>query len=464
MPGLRKLTLDDLWTFKMMGNIALSPDGRHVAFVMHSSDKTKNDRQSAIYLLHLDDQGHAVDEARQLTSGVKNDSYPAWAPDSRRLLFISDREEEKNQLWLIDTDGGEARKLTSMLNGVSEAAWSPDGQWIAFTAAAAAKDDDEALTGRKPLNADEKKKREEEERIREHTITTIWYRLDGRGIFERFSQLFVMPAPANGTSDPAAIRRLTSGDFDHTLPAWTPDSSEIGVLCNRAADRDRSFVNDLWAISRETGEARCLSNGTLEIGAYVWSPDGSQAVLVGAQDIRVEGSSNAYLHLVPRVGGTIEILTADIDNHATIAAFAGYGMPGPYIPQWSADGDRVYFLVTERGCINVYRLDVAQKKAAPLTSGDQLTFFLALLPGEQGLLLAQGRPVQLWELYLLPLSDSGTSEPTRLTHLYKHQVDEIALSEPERIHYRGANGDEIEGSIATLCTLFMISGTVTTIS
>ncbi len=24
MPGLRKLTLDDLWTFKMMGNIALS--------------------------------------------------------------------------------------------------------------------------------------------------------------------------------------------------------------------------------------------------------------------------------------------------------------------------------------------------------------------------------------------------------------------------------------------------------
>jgi len=332
-----------------------------------------------------------------------------------------------------------------MLNGVSEAAWSPDGQWIAFTAAAAANDDDEELTGRKPLNADEKKRREEEERIRDHTITTIWYRLDGRGIFETFSQLFVMPAPGDGPADPPAIRRLTSGDFDHTLPSWTPDSREIGILCNRAADRDRSFVNDLWAISHETAEARCLTNGTLEIGAYAWSPDGSQAVVVGSQDIRIEGSSNAHLHLVSRAGGSIEDLTGDIDNHATIAAFAGYGLPGPYLPQWSAGGDQVYFLVTEYGCVNVYRLDVAQKKATPLTSGDQLTFFLALLPGEQGLLLAQGRPLQLWELYSLPLSDTGTGEPARLTHLYKHQVDEIALSEPQRIHYRGANSDEIEG-------------------
>ncbi len=48
MPVLRRLTLDDLWTFKWMGNIALSPDGRRVASVMHGSDKTKNDRQSAI--------------------------------------------------------------------------------------------------------------------------------------------------------------------------------------------------------------------------------------------------------------------------------------------------------------------------------------------------------------------------------------------------------------------------------
>ena len=444
MTTARKLTLDDLWTFKNIGSVALSPDGRRVAFVVHTTDKARDERQSAIWLLHLDEQGHAVGEGRQLTSGSKNDTNPTWAPDSRRLLFLSNREEERNQLWLIDTGGGEARKLTSMLNGVSEAAWSPDGQWIAFTAAVAPTDDDEVLMGRKTFTADERKQYEDRERFGSRTITRVWYRLDGRGILEKFNQVFVMPAPGDGPIDPATIHRLTSGDFDHLQLSWTPDSSEIGVLCNRADDRDRSLVTDLWAIARETTDARRVSDGSLEIAAYAWSPDGRWAVLAGAKDMRIEGCSNVHLYLVPCAGGDIEDMTADVDNHARVAASAGFGEPGPYRPQWSADVQRVYYLVTEHGSVNVYRLDVAQKRSTALTGGEQLTLFLGLLPDEQGLVLVQGQPLRLWELYLLPLRMTGAGELVRLTHMCDREVAEFAWSEPERIHYQGANGDEIE--------------------
>src|SRR5258708_5205133 len=264
-----------------MGNIALSPDGRRVAFVMQSTDKVSNENRSGILLLHLDEHGHAIGEPRQLTSGAKNDTNPVWSPDSHRLLFLSDREGNSNQLWLIDTNGGEAFKLTTMLHGVKEAAWSPDGQWIAFTATTAPTDEDDVLMGRKTLDESSKKKQEEEERIRLRTITTIFYRTDGIGILENFIHLFVMPAPNSAAApiDPFTLRRLTSGEFRYELPAWTPDSAEVGVLCNHNDSRYQSFVKDLWVVDRDTAEARCLTDGTLEIECYSWSPDGNSALL-----------------------------------------------------------------------------------------------------------------------------------------------------------------------------------------
>ncbi len=445
----RKLTADDLWSFKEMGNIALSPDGRRVAFTMFSLDKVKNERHGAIYLLKLDEQGQAVGEPRQLTSGLKNDTNPVWAPDSRRLLFLSDREEDKNQLWLINTDGGEARKLTNMFNGVSEAAWSPDGQWIAFTAMVSPTDDEELLTGRKTLDEAEKKKREEEERIRLRSTTKIWYRVDGRGFLEKFNQLFVMPAPVSDTDviDATTIRRLTMDEVDHNQPAWLPDSTEISVLRNLAEDRDRSEVADLWVVNRETAEARRITDGTLTVFSYAWSPDGRQVMLVASQDMRIEGSCIERLYLVSRGGGEIQNLTANVDNPVFPEASADFGLPGPYRPQWSPDGECVYFVLTELGCVNVYRMDLGSKSVKPVSVGEHLVYFLALFPDESGLLLVREMPLRPWELYSLLLVADGAGEPIQISHLYDDQLADLILSEPERIRYRGSNNDEIEGWI-----------------
>jgi dipeptidyl aminopeptidase/acylaminoacyl peptidase len=439
MTTSRNLTIDDLWTFKDVDTVALSPDGKRLAYVVHRLDKVKNEHQSAIWVLQLDEHGRAEGVARQLTSGIKNDSRPRWSPDSMRLLFLSDREEQTDQLWLIDADGGEASRLTNMLHGVREAAWSPDGQFVAFTALAASTDDDDLLIGRKTLSADEKMKREEEERIRFRTITRILYRWDGRGFFDKFTQLFVMPVPSADKIqvDPATIRCLTSGDFDHSGPSWTPDCTEIGVLCNRAENRDRSFINDLWAISCETGAARLLSEGTLEIESYSWSPDGKLAILVAAKDRRIEGSSNARLYLVSREGGCIQDMTAAIDNHVTPAAFNGYDPSAPYTPRWSSDSKRIYFLVTERACINCYQLDREENTVTALTSGERLFYNLSLLPGERGLVVAQALPLHLLEVYLLPLPVAGAGAMVQLTHVHDEQMDEFAWSKSERIHYRG---------------------------
>ncbi len=410
MSERRKFTLDDFWAIKYFGTIAVSPDGRHVAYVLQSSDKASNEDRSAIWLLQLDEDGQPIGQPRQLTNSLKSDSNPVWAPDSQSLLFLSNREGEKNQLWCIDTSGGEAYRLTNMLRGVSEAAWSPDRQWIAFTASTALDDDDDLLTGRKTESANEKKRREDDERIRLRTITSIYYRLDGRGLFDTFSHVFVMPAPAGDAvpSDPASIRHLTSGDIDHALPGWAPDSSAISALCNREESRHRSIeLNDFWLIDRASGEARCLTDHTLGIASYSWSPDGRSVVLVAAKDELIYGCSTPRLVLVAREDGSTETLTPAFDHETLPAAGGRFSAPGHYVPQWSADGRYLYFVATERGCAHIARLDMTTKAIAMLTSGEHLVFTLALLPNQRHLLITQEHAHHFSTIVALPETPSS---------------------------------------------------------
>lgn len=443
------ITIDDLWSMQTMGKITLSPDGRRVAFVMHRVDKARNAAASAIFLLQLDEHGVAVAHPRQLTSGTKSDTNPVWAPDSKRLLFLSNREES-NQLWLIDTDGGEACKLTTMSRGVSDAAWSPDGQWIAFTAPVAATDNDDQLTGQKALDETSKKSQAERERLQARAITDLWYRLDGRGLRENFTQLFVMPAPAteNPICDPATIRRLTSDRYDYLQPQWTPDSSEIGVLSDRAISR-WPLLNDLWVIHCETAGARLLTEGDLDILNYAWSPDGQSAVLVAAKDPSSAGFGNGRLYLVTRSGNVGDhrlCINPDFEHDAAILTFGSFGNPPLNRPQWSQNGQQIYFLASDKGCVHLYRLEVVWRTITRITQQTALIAFFALLPGEQDLLVLQELADHPWEFYHLALTDNGVKEePERLTHIYDQWCSERLWGKSERIHYKGALDDEIDG-------------------
>lgn len=443
---IRKLTHDDLWNFRDLGHIALSPDGRRVAFTVLRKDKEQDEVLSDIMLLQLDEQGQASGTPRRLTRGGKHNSFPAWSPDSQRLLFISDRQDEKSQVWLLDVSGGEACQLTKMQRGVNEVAWSPDGKSIAFTSMVLSTDDDDVLTGRKNLDEAAKKKLEKAERFGLQTVTSIWYRLDGRGMFDKRSHLFVMPAPQGDEAhcDPASVRRLTTGDYDHTSLKWSPDSREIGLICNRNEDRDRTWVSDLWAVEAATGEARRVSDGSLQISSYAWSPDGERVVLLASQDMRKEGTSLVRLWLVARRGGEMRVLLDGLDYDLAPTMGIQFGRL-PYAPQWSEDGRRIYVSVAEHGCANLHVVDVEQGTHTQLTEGERIVEYLALLPGERHLLFMQTTPLHPWEFHTLGLEDGVRGEERRLTQLYDQQLAEYSWSEPERMTYEGSNGDPIDG-------------------
>lgn len=105
---------------------AWSPDGRSIAL---TSTRDRHGEtcfhecspSSEIYVARADGSG-----LRRLTRSQADDRSPTWAPDGRRIAFVSDRSnraEHENEIYVMAVDGGDLRRLTR--NDVSdlEPAW-----------------------------------------------------------------------------------------------------------------------------------------------------------------------------------------------------------------------------------------------------------------------------------------------------------------------------------------------------
>ncbi len=111
-------------------DVALSPDGRLVAWVARPSGFPGEHPRAAVWLAPVDGSV----PARRWTGGGA-DTSPRWSPHGDRLAFLSDRAERGTAgLWVIDTAGGEARPLAVRTRAVQDAAWSPDSSAVAFLA------------------------------------------------------------------------------------------------------------------------------------------------------------------------------------------------------------------------------------------------------------------------------------------------------------------------------------------
>ena len=113
---------------------SFSPDGRFIAF---SSDRPLELNPDSLeyeyghynlYLLELQSR-----KIENLTKGEGNNTSPTWAPDNRKICFVSDRNGIYN-LYVADMDSSVVFPITNILSGCFSPSWSKDGDKIAFSA------------------------------------------------------------------------------------------------------------------------------------------------------------------------------------------------------------------------------------------------------------------------------------------------------------------------------------------
>lgn len=103
----------------------LSPDGRSIATVVEAG------AQSDIWIVDV-----ATGTSRRLSQGGVNDN-PEWTPDSKHVVFTSNRSGFARTLWWQAPDGSTpAEQLTDSTHDLGPLAVGPDGRTIVVTAAA----------------------------------------------------------------------------------------------------------------------------------------------------------------------------------------------------------------------------------------------------------------------------------------------------------------------------------------
>jgi acylaminoacyl-peptidase len=271
--SMQQLT-EQLGKTVLYGDVALSPDGKCVAWVQSTAASTS--KQTYIREASGTAPARIVNIA---ITGERTDFDPAWSPDSRTLAFFSSAgEKEQRQLWLLNADGSNPKKITNLNGYAARARWSHDGKRIAFLYI-------EGAGGGGPLMA-------------APTTTGV---IDIAIHNQRIAVLEL----ATGQVRQVSPKNLHIYDYD-----WSPDDKAFVATAAPGPGDNNWWIAQIYRINIAKVNARSIYKPSLQVAVPRWSPDGkSIAVIEGLM-------SDEGFH-----GGDLFTMTAD--GHDVVNRTAG---------------------------------------------------------------------------------------------------------------------------------------------
>jgi dipeptidyl aminopeptidase/acylaminoacyl peptidase len=357
----RPMTFEDMQKMKRLGETAVSPDGKWLAYSVTTVNLDQNKKTTELFI-----QPIAGGDPKPLSVSKPGDSGVQFSSDGKRILFLSSREAGQ-QVWLADFDtatgvASNPKKLTTISTEADNARWSPYGRSIVFTSSvypdcpAITPTDatgDTCNAGRDAAAAASKVKAQ----IFTHLLYRHWDHFTGA----KRSHLFL------ATVETGAIRDLTPND-PHDIPpfslggdggfAISPDSRELAFTENLDEEPAISVSASIFTLDLTNPVAKPVKVSTSMGGNFnpAYSPDGKY--LAWRSEERAGYEADKFrLFVYDRAAKTAKDLLPNFDRW--VDEFA-----------WAPDSKTIYLAAGNEGAAPVFAATLDGKLTQLTTKGE----------------------------------------------------------------------------------------------
>src|ERR1700733_8603840 len=227
---------------RQMGQAAVSPDGKSLAWIQFGKDGLE------IRVAPIGD----LAKSQRVTAAAKPEQHCheaeiAWAPDAKQLAFFSDCSKPGRQtdLYIAMMDGSPARRLTQLSGLVEAPAFSPDGAKVAFLYVEGATRTAGALAAMKP-----------------------WSGVIGEdGVEIQRVAVALVAAPK-----PVAPAMVTPANLHVYEFDWSPDSKSLAYVAADPPGENNWWVAKLYRQELPTVSASPVLEQKSEVGNAIAAP------------------------------------------------------------------------------------------------------------------------------------------------------------------------------------------------
>jgi dipeptidyl aminopeptidase/acylaminoacyl peptidase len=287
-------SLKPLFFVQDYAQVAVSPDGKRVAWVETQLDKKGGETgQSDIYVADVANSGKPLRITAGAAGSHGSEHGLAWSPDSKRLAFLSDAAK-KGQLQVYVTNfAGTLEKITIANGLLATPKYSPDGKLIAVLHT------EDATREAGPLVAETRK----------------------TGVIKDtfFEQRLAVVDAAGGK-----LREVTPADVYVYEYDWAPDSKHMVMTAAKGDGDNNWYIAELYSADVATAEMKELYKPKLQIGRPVVSRDGKTIAFIEGL-MSDEDSVGGDVFVIAREGGAPRNLTPGRKASAHLLAWMGDG-------------------------------------------------------------------------------------------------------------------------------------------